>query len=250
MKLKALALAVLAFSSVQASANPLSPYDLRSVNHDEVISWMVPGTDATGTPENLQGLWWMNGNPLADEVVSFAGVKWEEVLEDGEVVGYTGALPVYDEGVWSWHGSLAGLSLYNLVLSTKLVYVAEFNKDFSYGVVTPTFQPLKNGPTIKLDPSKFVTFTMKQVDENEYARDSIILTLPSTYRFRRIVDGNGTVLQANYAEFLQKVEAQNAILPFCKISNGFENFTPAQTDEEGNLILSSITRTVPTPCAK
>jgi hypothetical protein len=212
VKLNLLALSLFVSSSAFAHENP---YVMKSVPHDVAHLEMTLGSDETNTPEALQGIWWMNGNPLADELVSFASVKWEDIEEDGEVVGYRGSLPVYDAKVWSWHDSDAGSNLYKLVRKTKLVYVAEFNKDFSYGVVTPTFQFGSLNP-LEIPPSKFLTFAMRKVSDDEYARESLILGLPSKYRFRRLVDGNGVLNTTTQKEFLSLVEADNALFPVCE----------------------------------
>lgn len=210
MKSNILALSLL-FSAPAFAGN----YQLVSVPHSEVDAHMTIGTDATGTPKNLQGLWWMNGNPLADEVVSFAGTQWETITDaDGEITGYVGTLPVYDEGVWSWHDSAAGRLLYTVVLKTKLVYVATFNKDFTYGQVKPTFQPIGVLPKIEIPPSMLVNFTMNQVSSEEFSRDSVVLGQPSQYRFRRIVDADGNRLPA-FDEFVRLAESANALLPVC-----------------------------------
>jgi hypothetical protein len=216
VKLNVLALSLLVSTSAFAvQKNPTRPYELKSVPHDVAYSEMTIGSDATNTPKALQGIWWMNGNPLADELVSFASVKWQAIEENGEVVGYTGSLPVYDAKVWSWHDSDAGKALYKAVLATKLVYVAQFNKDFSYGIVTPTF---KVGPLpVKIPPSKLLTFAMRKVSDNEYSRDSLIGGIPSQYRFRRLIDANGVVLdQTIFDEFMDRVEAPNALFPVCE----------------------------------
>lgn len=214
VKLNILALSLFVSSPAFAFQKP-SPYELKSVPHEIAHEEMTIGSDATNTPEALQGIWWMNGNPLADELVSFASVEWQPIEENGEVVGYKGSLPVYDAKVWSWHDSHAGKKLYDLVRSTKLVYVAEFNKDFSYGVVTPTFQFGSHRP-IGIPPTKFLTFAMRKVSDDEYARDSLIAGLPSTYRFRRMVEANGNLIQETYEEFLSLVEADNALFPVCE----------------------------------
>ncbi len=208
------------FSSVLAlglasSAFAKSPYELVSVPHSEIDSHLVIGSDATGTPANLQGLWWMNGNPLPDEVVSFAGMSWTDIVEDGEVVGHRGFVPVYDEGVWSWHDSVYGRGLYDLVLQNKLTYEVVFNADYTEAQVTPRAKLFGLVPQVTLPPSMLVDFDMRLVDENEFARDSVIFGQPSSYRFRRIVDGQGKRLPA-FQEFLAAVEAPNALLPVCK----------------------------------
>jgi hypothetical protein len=211
VKLNVLALAMLASSPAFAFHNP---YEMKSVPHEIAYQEMTVASDATQTPKALQGIWWMNGNPLPDEMVSFASVKWQPIEENGEVVGYTGSLPVYDAKVWSWHDSPSGKKLYDLVRKVKLVYVAEFNKDFSYGIVTPTFEV---GPLpVEIPPTKLLTFAMRKVSDDEYSRDSLIGGLPSKYRFRRMVDGNGKLIEEIYEEFLSLVEEDNALFPVCK----------------------------------
>jgi hypothetical protein len=214
VKLNVLALSLFVSSSAFAGIfNPTKPYELKSVPHSEAYLEMTLGSDATNTPKALQGIWWMNGNPLADELVSFASVKWQAIEENGEVVGYTGSLPVYDSKVWSWHDSPLGVKLYKAVLRTKLVYVAQFNKDFTYGIVTPTF---KFGPLpVEIPPSKLLTFAMRKVSEDEYSRDSVIGGVSSQYRFRRLVDGNGVVNTETLKEFEALVEEPNAVFPVC-----------------------------------
>lgn len=197
-------------------------YALESVPHEDIDQYLTIGSDATGTPENLQGLWWMDGNPLADEVVSFAGTSFEEIIEDGELVGYRTEIPVFDEGIWSWHDTLAGRVLYGLVLTQRLVYVGVFNTDFTYGEVTPTIKPLSVLPTVTIPRSMLVDFTMTQVNEDEWSRDSIVFGQASSYRFRRIVDGAGNRLPA-YDDYITAIDSRgpaNALLPYCKKDEG------------------------------
>ena len=200
---------------LSTSAFARSAYDLVSVPHSEIDSYMTRGTEELGTPANLQGLWWMNGNPLPDEVVSFAGIAWKEIAENGVIVGYSGLVPVYDQGIWSWHDSISGRTLYNLVLKNKLTYEVVFNADFTFAQVTPKIKPVAFLPTITIPESMLVDFEMRQVDSDEFARDSVLLGQPSTYRFRRIVDGEGNRLPA-WKDFLKAVETPNALLPICK----------------------------------
>ncbi|RZA25132.1 MAG: hypothetical protein EOP10_07785 [Proteobacteria bacterium] len=191
-------------------------YKLKSVPHADLDQYLVPGSDATNTPTAVQGLWWLNGNPLPDEMLSLASAKWTEILEDGEVVGYQAAIPVYDEGIWAWHDSSAGRLLYNVVLKSKLTYYAKFNLDFSFGRITPVLQPIGFIPGIEIPSSMLVDFTMTKVSEDEYLRESIVLGQKQTYRFRRVVDGNGNRLPA-YDEFVNKAEVPNALLPICDL---------------------------------
>ena len=203
MQLKFFVLALF-FSTEALSAGR---YHLQSVPHKDIDKYLVIASDATSTPENIQGLWWMDGNPLADEVLSFAGMSWSAIEERGEVVGF-------DEGVWAWHDSLAGRLLYNLVLKAKLTYHVVFNADFTAAQITPVFKPIGLLPGFELPPSFLVDFALNAVNENEYSRDSILFGAPHTYRFRRIVDGQGVRLPA-FDEFVKKAEVPNALIPVC-----------------------------------
>lgn len=228
--LKTLLLSGCLTAASAAVASP-GPYEFKSVPHAELIEHLVPGSDATDTPAPLQGLWWMDGNPLPDEVVSFAGTKFEALKEDGVVVGYEAYAPVYDEGVWSWHDSREGKLLYGAVKKFKLVYHIVFNADFTQGEVTPTLDLLPGPLKSEIPQSMLLKFSMKQVSPVEYSRDSIIAGRPSAYRFRQIVDAQGQLLPA-YDDYLKSVADRNlpnALLPVCTRSNP--------------------ERTLPTPCA-
>ncbi|SME96530.1 hypothetical protein [Pseudobacteriovorax antillogorgiicola] len=203
---------VLAFSS----------YDLMSVSHEEIDQYLIAGSDDTGTPRNLQGLWWMDGNPLADEVVSFSSARIEAIEEAGNVIGYKAYIPVYDEGIWSWHDSFSGRSLYRAVEKNQLVYQGIFNTDFSYGDVTPIIKPFGVFPEVEIPQSMLLNFSMSQVSDNEWSRDSVIFGQESSYRFRQIVDGEGNRLPA-WDDYLISIEARdvgNALLPVCTRDNG------------------------------
>ncbi|NRA65928.1 MAG: hypothetical protein HRU19_15680 [Pseudobacteriovorax sp.] len=197
-------------------------YDLVSVPHKDIDGFLVPGSDATNTPEALQGLWFMDGNPLADEVISFASARFEPYVDAEGNSGYKALVPVYDEGIWTWHDNAYGRLLYGLVLKSRLEYLIEFNEDFSEGQVTPTFDPLILLPSIVVPPSMLVDFELNKVAEDEYARDSIILGQVSTYRFRRIVDGEGRRLPA-YEDYVASILERgpiNALIPICRKGDG------------------------------
>lgn len=210
MKTKIIVLGLVLASQAMAA---VPAYELISVPHEELDQFLVPGTDATGTPEPLQGLWWMDGNPLPDEVISFAGAKWETLYEDGAVVGHQTKIPVYDSGIWSWHDSIQGRLLYAGANLVELVYVITFNSDFTFGRAKPEFK-LGLLPSIVIPASMLVDFTVVKISEDEYRRDTVLLGQKSSYRFRRLVTAEGERL-ANWEEFLSKVEAPNALLPIC-----------------------------------
>ncbi|MFW7379988.1 MAG: hypothetical protein ACOH5I_14335 [Oligoflexus sp.] len=204
--------------SAPLTAGIFNEYKMLSFPHEEVDSYLQIGNFLTGTPENLQGLWWMDGNPLADEVISFAGAKFDPIVENGELIGYGANIPVFDEGIWTWHDTLAGRFLYSLIQGAQVRYLAVFNPDFTYGEVVPYLQPLKPLPGFEIPSSMLVNFTMTQVDANEWSRDSVLLGQASSYRFRRIVEGDGTRLPA-WDEFVAAINSRgpaSALMPVCK----------------------------------
>ena len=218
MKLLILSLSLL--MSVNALAR--SPYSLESVPHEDIDSYMTIGSDETNTPKNLQGLWWMDGNPLPDEVVSFASAQIEAIEEDGEIVGWEAYIPVYDEGIWTWHDSLAGRALYRAVEKNNLVYRGIFNADWTFGQVTPNVRLFSVLPNLNIPQSRLLDFSMTQVTENEWRRDSVLFGGESSYRFRQIVDGEGNRLPA-YDEYVQSIKDRNigdALMPVCTKDDG------------------------------
>ena len=217
--MKFIQLSIIAAGFIAGSADASSLYTLQSVPHADIDQYLTVGSDLTATPQPLQGLWWMDGNPLADEVVSFASAQFEERVNGAGESYFSAEVPVYDEGVWSWHDSFAGRVLYELVRTTKLVYSMEFNMDYSQGQVLPNFKPIDQLPQLRIEPSPLLDFQLNRVSETEYARNSIVAGQNVSYRFRQIVDGSGERLPA-YADYLAAIAKRgplNALLPICKI---------------------------------
>ena len=199
-------------------------YSLTSVPHSEIDSYLTIGSEASGTPENLRGLFWMDGNPLPDEVVSFAGAHFSPILKKGDIVGYEAWIPVYDEGIWSWHDTLSGRLLYAAVRRVNLRYHLIFNIDFTRGKVIPVVRPLPHTPGLEIPQSMLLAFDMVMVNRDEWRRDSRIAGLPHCYRFRRIVDGDGNRL-ANFEDYEDSIRARglsNALVPVCNDNSRFK----------------------------
>ncbi len=208
-----------AFSSMSMAAEQY-PYTLASVPYRDIDQHLVIGSDATETPKALQGLWWMDGNPQADEVMSFANAKFKDIVVAGQVVGHEASLVVYDEGIWAWHDSDEGDRQARKAYKWRLVYHLVFNADYTQGKIEPILDPpegFRFGILIPKNP--LANFTMDLVNEDEYVRDTKLLGKTNQYRFRRIVDGQGNRLPT-YESFVQTVEADgvpNALLPLCNV---------------------------------
>jgi len=151
-------------------STPFEPMDLpqhQAMNH--------------ASPGPLQGLWYMNGNPLADRTVSFANMKF--TVKDGKQFA---AFPVFGANNYTFTGDEAGEKLYTMARDFNLIYEVSFNNDFTYGEIVPT---MKIGVIRIRIPKKIVEFTMTQKQDGYFVRESKFLgkALPA-YNFVRIFD--------------------------------------------------------------
>ncbi len=214
-------------SSVSFDDSPDSPYEFRKVPHAEIDKYLVPGSDATKTPEALQGIFWLDSDSLADVAITFANVKFRETKDKKtNAIVHEGYLAVFDEGVWSWDDSKKGSQAYFGVGFSKLYYHLRFNEDFSLGVITPNFSPLPRLPRVEIPPSFLVEVLMRKATEDEYTRETIILGKQINYRFRRIVDGKGNRLPV-YDEYLSALKRRGLVharVPKCR--NNAESALP------------------------
>ncbi|HET9239129.1 MAG TPA: hypothetical protein VFO10_17855 [Oligoflexus sp.] len=212
----------LALTTQAMAADESYPYTLESVPYRDIDQRLVIGSDATGTPAPLQGLWWMDGNPQADEVMSFANAAFKDIEFDGQVVGHEATLVVYDEGIWAWHDSDEGERQARKAYKWRLVYHLVFNADYTHGKIEPILDPPEGFRFgIRIPRNPLANFTMDQVNQDEYVRDTRLLGKSNQYRFRRIVDGQGNRLPT-YDSFVKTVESDgvpNALLPLCTLEN-------------------------------
>ena len=204
-------------SSFVLSSAIASSYETMEVPHEDIDQHLIIGNEDNGVPENLSGLWWMKGNPLADEVISLAHTQFSPVFEEGSLVGYTGEIPVYDEGIWTFHANNAGYGLYNAAKGSNLKYVVTFNPDFTYGEIRARFSGFAwffQGAINNL-----INFSMTKISENVWERKSLFLggIGEHEYSFTRIVDKHGVRLAA-YDEYVQYIQDNNvgrALIPVC-----------------------------------
>lgn len=164
-----------------------------------VGDFQVAGSDLTGTPRALQGIWWMDGNPLSDETVSFANVDFSQRYP---------LLPVYMPNNFTFHGGesgdyqskeadhndKAGAKAFGLAKNFSLIYEFHFEndgKDYSRAYIIPTVK-LKVGPfSPQLRLSKqILEFQFIQTDEHTYERSHTVARgrpIDASYTFRRIL---------------------------------------------------------------
>ncbi|NES84330.1 MAG: hypothetical protein F6K10_24585 [Moorea sp. SIO2B7] len=89
---------------------------------DNIQTWMSTG-QGTDLPEVLQGIYFMDGNPLPDDCLTLDASWNPETL--------TLLVKVFGTVQWTFHPSFAGRLLLQLVKLTRLVYDFRF-QDNSY----------------------------------------------------------------------------------------------------------------------
>ena len=180
---------------------PRSRYRLRSFASEQVDRAAKIGRPEGGTPALLSGLWWMDGNPLPDEVLSFADAPWDGARRQTRIV-------VYDQGVWTWHASLPGRALYRAVQGVRLVYELHFDDALSFVEIKPLVELGKVRVAI---PDWLVRLTAKRVEDGIWLRYSYALRVHvHTYALRRIVRADGTREPA-FADYVAQAPARGLV---------------------------------------
>jgi hypothetical protein len=212
-----------ATAHLRKSAGKKGNFTLLSIPHSQMDKNLPFGSDETHTPKNLQGMFWMDGNPLPDKLVSLAKLKFTDLKDqNGKVTGHRTYVPVYEQGVWTWDDTKAGHALYKLVHDVKLTYKVDFNADYTFGQVTPLVTLAPGIKPTAIPPSMLVNFTLTLKDPNEFSRDSVLAGKNYTYRFRRVVDGDGNRLPA-WNDFTRRMEERNlpnGLIPVRTSDNG------------------------------
>jgi hypothetical protein len=174
-------------------------YQLIEIRSDQVDREMFIAGEASGIPAVLQGLWWMDGNPLPDQVISLGASRW-----DPETC--TTRIHVYGERIWSWDGNVLGRSLYAFVRAVSLVYELRFNQDLTSGTILPIVR--LGGKQVRI-PGALTKFTMRFVHEGLWLRESWFFgVFYHRYDLRRIVRSDGSRMDA-FAEYARAAPARS-----------------------------------------
>ena len=161
-------------------------YSLHAYQSTEVDTHLTIANSANTpaqVPSTLHGLFYMDGNPLSDEVVSFANCKWENSDNACHV-------DVFGSRNWGWTNSDMGETTYKSARYSELVYKVSFNAARTLASIRPEIR--------QIGVSDFlVDFDMYYVDDGlggMWVRNSTYLNgqirIPE-YHFRRIVAGDG-----------------------------------------------------------
>lgn len=171
-------------------------YELRteSFPRADIGLHQIAGSDLTGTPKALQGIWWMDGNPVFDETVSFANVDFTakypliSVFGENNFSFHSGEGKDFD-GLQADTTSRAGYSAFIGAQASSLVYEFHFtDKTYTEATIIPIVTIGKIlGNRIKVSED-IVNFSFKKAGENLYLRPTSVSgkKLPD-YFFRRIL---------------------------------------------------------------
>ena len=179
----------------------LNKDELLRFTSDQIDQVMIIADEASEVPSELHGLWWMDGNPVADDVVSFAKSSWDENRRKTSI-------EVFGSGVWSWHDSEDGLRTFGGANRFKLTYNFTFNPELTFAQIIPVVSLGK----IKLRIPKFIAnFTMVRLDDGYWVRKTKFFGQDSgDYYLRRIVSADGVRAESFY-DFLNSAPLNHFI---------------------------------------
>lgn len=182
--------------------NP-SSLELEAIESGQ-IDEALPATpvEGSGVPEAIQGLWWMRGNPVADEVMSFGGSVWDAENRRTYVC-------VYGAGIWSWHDNLLGRQGYGFASDRRLTYEVQFNDDLTSAEIVPIITVL--GRQVRV-PNWVARFSMRRESDDIWVRESTAGPIPlGDYTFTRIVSPDGSRLPV-FDEYEQELQDEHPTL--------------------------------------
>ncbi|KAJ3387201.1 hypothetical protein HDU84_000989 [Entophlyctis sp. JEL0112] len=189
----------------------ISVHDTRNIGlcevpSEEIERFLIPGNSSNmppQVPEVYYGIFYIEGNPLPLETVSFANGVWN--VSSGRYF-----VTSYEPHVWGFDDSNEGRQLYEVRRELQICLEAEFAKDG-----TATFKPIIKSPC----RDKFVESTHDRTPFTcEPTSDSTVLLwktklLPGTtlgaseYRLVKIVNGDGTKTKNYEKVYLPRINA-------------------------------------------
>lgn len=178
------------FQCLIYNKNDCRSFDLVRIPTDKVEHAMKYGNNSN-VPEGLElfhGLWYMDGNRVRDEVMSFAGATvWPHAPDTWE-------MKVYDEKVWSFSPGIRGRALYAQVRQMGFTWRITKVNETAF-LFTPVFQLPAVMLNLKFPISKHITkfMLLKTSDPDVWwsTKNWFHTGKGKTFKFMRIVDGNG-----------------------------------------------------------
>jgi len=151
---------------------------------------------------DLAGLWWMMGNPLAEEFVSFRGTTVTSSIE-GTFPKETSS-PSNLRGHWVWPKSIAGTALMSYYAQTELPTVAQSTTwtNSTYAVIVP----VAGGSTSDSGLQYVLRKNTSDPSGDTWIRENLDSPGDTTpeyqYTLVRVINGNGTANARWWPEFL------------------------------------------------
>jgi hypothetical protein len=173
---------------------------------DNIATWMTP-LKQTNLPKVLQGVFFMDGNPLPDDCITMYNLEWD-------TQNHTLVIPLFAPLQWTFHNSLLGWILLRAIQLTEFQYKIQFaDASLQQAQITP----LALGIEI---PQWIINATMHR-DENSHngdiwQRKNIWLgVIPGIgdYTLRKIVDADGRYTPA-FNDMLTKVENECLVIVY------------------------------------
>jgi hypothetical protein len=176
----------------------LGPIEKQQLN--QIATWMKSETP-TNLPSILQGVFFMDGNPLPDDCITFYNQNWD-------AQNRTLVLPVFAPLQWTFHRSFLGWLLLRSVQLTRFTYKIQFDDDT---LQRSQITPVALGISI---PRWIIDATMCRENESPNGdtwkrRNVWFGGVPriGEYTLRRIVDPQGSYTPA-FADMLTKVQSE------------------------------------------
>ncbi|MGF2033828.1 MAG: hypothetical protein RMZ43_000615 [Nostoc sp. CmiVER01] len=171
---------------------------------NDIATWMIP-IKQTNLPSVLQGVFFMDGNPLPDTCITMYNLEWD-------IQNITLVLPVFAPLQWTFHKSIAGWILLRSVQLSKATYKIQFEDEtLQEAQIIPVFFGIPISKSI-------VTCTMSQ-DKNSlngdiWHRKNVWfggLSKFGEYTLRKVVDKDGRYTPA-FNDMLTRVENECLVI--------------------------------------
>lgn len=224
----------------------LSEFDF--MTSDVAPFCMAMKNPSPGFPEQFQGVWWMNGNTVAETLVAFGQADWDNNTKRLK-------LDPTSPYSWGWYASVATRDRPSSRISSRTTPELEGMKGFKAiqnRSLRFTFNPAETKNVIQIDSFAGMVPMPKLIsdlvflerredndtlelmgveateDESTPGQDVLIRRtrilgglIAGDYRFTRILDGEGKPLPANYKAYLDAMKRFNLVY------TAIRNDTPA-----------------------
>ncbi|MEH2436351.1 MAG: hypothetical protein V7K25_19240 [Nostoc sp.] len=171
---------------------------------NNIATWMIP-IKQTNLPSVLQGVFFMDGNPLPDTCITMYNLEWD-------TQNRTLVLPIFAPLQWTFHNSIAGWILLRSIQLLKATYKIQFEDEtLQEAQVIPVFLGIPISRAI-------VSFTMSQ-DKNSlngdiWHRKNVWfggLSRVGEYTLRKVVDKDGRYTPA-FNDMLTRVKNECLVI--------------------------------------